>query len=418
MVKKVLKPVICLFVIAALLCLADVPSAEAGGQAFLWELSRAEGNLKFSPKSSIHLGLEVQGTWDDNIYSTSIDEDKIEDYITTVTPGLFISLGDRYKLEAGYAFGANFYSEYTDEDYEENIARARIKLDFPGGFRIDAASEYLDTTDARTAEGAERESYFTNDASGSIAYTFPAKKLSVEIACTEFYLKYDEEAIEALNRKEDACSGVIYYRFLPKTSMLIEGEYSIIDYYDSANEDIDPDSTSNAANVGFMWDATAKLFGKLTAGGKRRVYENEAIYGEKNDLWAVYGNLLYKATERTGIKIDMDRSINESVYIGSVEYSPAVYYIQTGGGIGIEQKLGTRVTLEVGAAYHKRDYGILVSSLEKREDEITRYNVGFGCDITKWLFTGIRYSYSKIDSNDITQNQEHNKAFLTVSAAL
>lgn len=414
MAKNVLNQIICFCIIVMLISLTAAPAAQAKGLEYLRDLPYTGGYLKFTPKSMLHVGIEVQEIWDDNIFNASEEEE--QDFITAVTPGLLLSLGDRYKLVAGYAYGMHFYSKFSDENHNDNIGMASIKLDFPFGLRIDVSDEYMDTKDARIEEDAERASHFINDANASIGFTFPAKKLSIIASCSEFYLNYYEEEDEGLNRKDDSCGGAIYYRFLPKSSALVEYNYKMSDYFDSADEPTDADSTSNSASIGFSWDATAKMSGKITAGWERKAYSNSILYGEL-DIWTVYGNLLFKPTGRTGISIDMDRSIRDAIYFGSLEQSPGAYYIRTGGGFGLEQKMGSRFTLEANVKYHNHTYHKLVSGLETREDTLIGASAGFDVDITKWLSTGIKYSYFNIDSNDSARSETHNKGIVTLSAA-
>jgi hypothetical protein len=412
MAKRVFNPLICFCVITILLSLAAVPSAQAEGLQYLRDLPDTGGYLKFAPKSRLYVGLEVQEIWDYNIYNASKDEK--QDYITSITPGMLLSLGDRHKLLAGYAYGIHSYSKHKDENHNDNIGIASIKLDFPFGLRIDVSDEYLDTRDARIEEDAERASHYTNDASAKVRFTFPAKKLSVELSCKEFYLNYHEEENEARNRKDDSYGAAIHYRFLPKSSALVEYNYKISDYFDSVMEPADADSTSQSVSAGLRWDATAKMSGKLTTGWERKMYSNSTVFGDL-DLWTVYGNLLFKHTERTLINIDLDRSIRDVIYIGSVEQSPAAYYIRTGGGIGLEQKIISKFTLDVDVTYHNHTYSKLVSGLETREDTIMGTSAGIDFDFTKWVSTGIKYSSSYKDSNDNTRSELNIKGILTLS---
>jgi hypothetical protein len=399
---------------AAMVSFVYVPVAQAKGLQYLRDLPYTGGYLKFTPKSRLHVGLEAQEIWNDNIFNAA--EDTEQDFITAVTPGILLSLGDRYKLVAGYAYGMNIYSKFPDENYNDNIGMASIKLDFPFGLLINVSDEYMDTEDARVVEDAERASHYTNDAKASVKFTFPASKLSIEVTGSEFLLNYDEEANAPINRKDDKVGGAIYYRFLPKSSFLVEYNYRISDYFDSVNEDLDADSITNSARAGFSWDATAKMSGKITTGWAKKIFDESDIYGEL-DFWSVYGNLLYKPTERTEINIDLDRSIRDALYFGSANQSPSSYFIRTGGGIGLEQKLGSKFKVEADVSYYNRIHNKLVSGLEKREDTLMGAGAGINYSITKWLLTGIKYSYSKLDSNDSLRSETHNRGIFTLSAA-
>jgi opacity protein-like surface antigen len=399
-----------------------VPKTWAAAHAFLGDLSRAKGNIKLGDILRVHLGLKVQETWDDNIFNTA--EEEKEDLISTLTPGLLFSMGDRYKFEIGYAIDMHAYSDYTDEDYTNQAAMAGMDLNFAGGLKLDVSDRYTDTKDVRPEVGQERSSHISNTFKAGAKYPFPGKKLTVGLNYSQFYLKYDQEENKETNRSDDTPGVFVHYKFLPKMSLALEYTYTNTDYFDSEDESTDADSVSQRWNVGLFWDATAKLSGKLSTGWSIKEYDNsEDSDGNEysdEDIWAVSVALGYKVTEKTSLSLRILRSLEETTYSGdnvAGEVSGASHYTNTGGKLGILQKLDPKVTLSAGVGYNEHEYNNLESGFDTRRDDIIDFNIGLDYDIRNWLSAGIGYSFSETDSNDEDRDERHSKAFVSIAAA-
>ena len=63
-----------------------------------------------------HPYITLQGEYNDNINLTQ--DNKISDFITTVSPGLkYIAKGPGYNFDLGYQFGLNFYASNSQNNY-------------------------------------------------------------------------------------------------------------------------------------------------------------------------------------------------------------------------------------------------------------------------------------------------------------
>lgn len=403
-----------MLIIPALVLLSSVAWAD---EAFLNSLPYAKGNLKLGT-ARVHPGLEIKGIYDDNIYNRPR---KVKsDYILAVTPALMVGVGNRHRLNIGYAIDFNAYADYSKEDFTAHHGKAALSLDFPGGLKVGLEDRYTSTQDPRPEELQLRASHWSNNAKARVGFEFPAEKLTLELSYALGYLEYDQERNKTINRKDDAMGASVYYRFLPKSSAFVNYEYAISDYYDTRGS-IAPNSDSHAVNLGLRWDATAKLSGTVGSGWKWRDYFNSVdAAGNKYrdaDLWTVAGALEFRMTTYAKLALNLNRSIEETVYPGTAKVSPGAHYVDTGGDLGVEfESMG--VTVGVNAGYFSDEYDRLDAAKSVREDKRMKSSLELKYALTKWLSSGAGYSYSNTDSNDDDRDETHNKVFLKLSAML
>jgi hypothetical protein len=397
------------------------PSAWADANSFLETLAAAKGNIKVGDLR-IHPGLEVQEGFESNIYNVS--EHEKYDYINTITPGLLLSLGTKHEFKAGYALDINSYHEHPREDFTDQVGKAGVRLNFPVGVWLTFDDKYEKTKDPRPEERQLRASHWTNDMDMGVGYLFPAEKLSLEASYLQSYLKYDQNANEVLNKRNDLFGATLYYRFFPKTSAFIQYEYGRNDFIDSTDESTDKDSKAHAANVGLKWDATARLSGTLKSGMKRMEYDNRVDpngdkYNEK-DLWSVSGALQYKVSKRTSIDLTLNRSLNDTAYGGDGDstYSGASYYIDSSGTIGLNQKLAQKISLSLDVGYKDHKYNSLETDKRGRQDYIVDAGGEVTFEVLRTVAVSLEYKYSDADSNDEDREERHDDVYLRVSVAL
>jgi hypothetical protein len=404
---------------AAFLLLAAPRAGAADASTFIGRLSAGQGNIKFQDLR-VHVGVAVEEQYNDNIYNASEDEE--EDFISTVTPGLLLSLGDRYKLEAGYAADFVSYSDNNDENFVGQAAKATATLKFPSGFDLSFKNGYVKTEDPRSEARQVRASHWTDDVSGAVVYTFPGQKFSVGAEYLMNYLKYDQDENEELNKRKDTGVFTLSYRFLPKTTAFGEYRYRTTDYYDSADGDTDASYATYAGFVGLKWDATARMSGTVKTGFRQINYDNEFDaagndYADK-DLWAMSGQLSYKVSKTANINIMLNRSLDDTSYTGNAveEVSSSAFFINTGGSIGLTAKVTGKLTFEASGGYQRHEYEAIDEDLDGREDDVVDAGAGLTYAFTNWFSGSVKYAYNEYESSDDARDETHNKAFVSLAA--
>lgn len=403
---------------AAIALAASTAFADAGQ---LGRMQQAKGNMKAGPVK-IHSGLELKESYDDNIYNVPRGEK--EDFITTIAPGLLLDAGEKHKLMLGYSVDINRYSNHTSENSVNQIGRGEMELNLSSGFRFGLSDTYTRSVDQRAEERQTRARHRTNNFEASIGFGSKSDRFTSEIFYAQDYLKYKQEENKSLNRRDDEYGVDFYYRFLPKTSALVEYVYGIVDYIDSPDAQKDADSKNHTVNVGLKWDATALLNGHLKTGWKKKNYvNNEDAQGNKytdEDLWAVDGDITYKMTENSKLNLVLTRAIKETTYAGNRAdgYSKASNYTETGGELNIEAKMMDSMPIMLGGGYWQQKYNMMQSGMKSRKDKLSEINAGIGVEFGKYTSMLLKYTYSDADSNDDNKDELHNKVMLSLRADL
>ncbi|MGA1868105.1 MAG: outer membrane beta-barrel protein [bacterium] len=387
--------------------------------------AHAQGNIKVGGVE-IHPSIGLQMKWDDNIYNTSEDDpsnDIIEDTIMIITPGLSLNLGTDYKLSICYSADINSYSEYDEEDYTSHTSNAKMAFNFPSGLTLNLNDTYVQTKDTRPEIDANRASHWTNNIWFTTGFRFPADNLSLEVKVSEFMLEYDQEANEGANRKDDSIGMTMYYRFLPKTSMFTGFNHTITDYYDSSDDATDKDSKAISLNGGLKWDATGKITGTFQVGYTKKSFDNsggDASNDEYTDkgIVSMATNLGYHISDTTTMNLGINRSIEETEYGGSSEYSKSAYYTNTRYTLGLALKFLNRINLDISSGLGNDKYNKRDDSKKRREDDVITFSGGLSYHIREWLHTSLKYTYTSKDSNDDDKDQVNNKVMLGISATL
>ena len=92
----------------------------------------------------------------------------------------------------------------------------------------------------------------------------------VEQYCLNLFIRhnYDKSAFELYDRDERETRSTIFYRFLPKTSTLLEYSFGVINYDIRTN-----DSTFRQAKIGITGNPTSKLTTTIKAGKQWKDYD-------------------------------------------------------------------------------------------------------------------------------------------------
>ncbi|MCK4911104.1 MAG: outer membrane beta-barrel protein [Thermodesulfovibrionales bacterium] len=381
----------------AIAVVTGLATTSFAGSGLLGSLAGTNG-FKVGPVS-LHAGLQVSQEMNSNIYSSA--EEEIDDYITVFSPAVLLSMKtQRHNLNLGVSSDTSQYADNDDENFTSVTYKAGYGLKSTAGLEFDISDTYETSMDPRPEQDTpERKEHFTNNVKSSIGYTFPAKKFYTEFFVTEFHLEYDEEDDSDGNRKDSGYGVGLYYRVLPKTSMLLEYSYGTKEYFDRTDEEYD--SRSNFYRIGIKWDATARMNGSLKIGYEDRTYS--AIDHDNGKASAVDGDISYKITEQTKLKVILNLAIMETSYMGSgtENLSQSYFYDQQKFGIGMSSRLMNRFTFDATVAISNDEYeNYEGGSFEARKDITHNIDASAGYDFNKNFTAGLKYSGKNKESND------------------
>lgn len=368
----------------------------------------AQANIRIG-KTKVTPKLAYKGEYNDNIYL--IKDGVKSDYINTVTPGIGFSFeGERGNyLRAGYEVDVVRYSHYDDNDYESRKAIGDFGIKSPLGLYLKVNDRYTDTEDPYGSAELYKEGQKTkrrrNTVEGYVGYEF-ADRFILECQYQNFLEKYHLFTDRWQNKRDDVYGGTFYYKFLPKTSFLVEYRRTTREYTEQANAtDNDRGITSSTSEdyklddyfLGLRWDPTAKLSGDLKFGYSEKTYDNKRgwrnsyRYADK-DTWIAETKLVYKASDKTRVRTKIMRSIKESTDVTSH------YYTDTTIELDLNQALGERMYVDLGVDYSRDEYNAY-GTAKAREDNIITATAALEYRIRPWLRAGVEYGYRRRESS-------------------
>lgn len=376
----------------------------------------AVGNLHLGPLK-VHPFLEVSESYDDNIYLAPSQEE--EDFVTVVSPGVRLELPflGRHSFQAGYR--ADLYA-YTDNDMEnrqDQKADALLHLDFPVGLEVKLGDVYTHGAEPRTHEfpGGKRF-YDDNRAYAQIGYRF-LDVWKTELSYENIYHRYaDQPWHHESSHQDNGFGATLFFRFLPKTSFLVE--YHVVDTnYAYLSHDI-RDNRAHTVYGGLYWDPTAKLSGALKGGYTWKRFRKREVAEENNaNTWSIASDLLWRATDRTQLKLTAEREYRDYLL------EPNLYYRITTGTLTFNQKILTKLTFIAHGYVERDEFGRKTFNPDRdrdmrRRDTLWGAGAGLLYQIQEWLSAELDYTYRDRNSNFNFYDYKDNLVILTVKFML
>jgi hypothetical protein len=347
--------------------------------------------------------------------------------ITTVSPGIVLQLPiRRHFLQLDYHAeiieAERFHRQY---DTDSHFVNGILNLDF-NRLNILAGDNWQSNSTPPTSPSDIRQDYLQNRAFCDVNYRF-ANRYKV----TGFYRNTNREfdnfrspfdpTVDPRwdNYMENDMGVDLFYRFLPKTSVLFEYGFTHRNQTDRGLPDTDRDFDSQRYWLGFMWEPTAKIVGTIKGGYYQRNYES----GSTSKDWsgfAMEGDLKYKLTSHdtftlNGFRKPLETSVTESHTPGFAPGIYGTYYISTGGTLAYTHRFTYKISGIADVSYFNDDYQEEGSLGKRREDD--RFAAGLSAlyQIQDWLAFKLGYRYTNNDSNADDESYRENLYLATLS---
>jgi polysaccharide biosynthesis protein VpsM len=214
------------------------------------------------------------------------------------------------------------------------------------------------------------------------------------------------------NYTENDMGGSLYYRFLPKTSVLFEYGFTHHNQNDRGLTDTNRDYDAQRYWLGLMWEPTAKIVGTIKGGYYQRNYDS----GSTSKDWsgfAMENDLKYKLTSYdtftlTGFRKPLETSVTASHVPG---FAPGIYgtfYISTGGTLAYVHRFTYKISGIADVSFFNDDYREKGSLGKRREDDRFAGGIGALYQIQDWLAFKLGYRYTNNDSNADDESYKEN----------
>ncbi len=391
------------------------------------------------------------------MYNLNVDE--TDNFLTIISPGIWVGYprtkeiiagasphnasagGSRSPLSAGGAFNRfkayllggmdhKIYSENSDLDATSWRIKGMFQYALPAGLSFRVSDQYLRERDKYDI-GSFLPQDFTVDQGNLIVSSTPSRirdyysnraSLDVNLDMSErfnagfnytnFFLDYDDNINNWLNRSDNQFSGSVSFKYSPKTSYFVGYSQAFISY------ETDTSNDSEYANLygGINWKGSAKT--SLSASGGYQVKKYDNIDKEDHDSFMMNANLYYLLTDKTKISLGLDKSLEESDSLSSrgkdsiaatLTYSQEFTYRMNG-------YCNFRYQYNDYEGFNREDNDLFAS--EARKDTLFKVKPGIRYQFRDWLMTELAYSFENNNSNNGFYDFTSQTIFLSLNAAL
>ena len=337
--------------------------------------------------------FSLKEEYSSNYFQTHGDEKGV--YTTTMSPGIRLALPlGRNSFQMGWLSDVQRHSKFqTRLNTDTHTADGALNLNFPGGLGVGLSDTWRKTFAPPTTETAQRRDYYGNDTNMAIRYAF-ADRWRVELAPVVSQTRYHNNADRADNVVTAGAGGTLYYKFLPRTSALVEYRRS----HDNTQNREEGDANNYNVNVGLSWDPEGKFVGTLKGGWGEKSFQN----GLSTSTTTVETDVTYNMSSLTAWNLVLNRTISAtSVSQGAAANGP--YSVNTGGTLSVKHNVTSRIVANLNAGFFNNKYPDTDTAGEKRRDNRFDFGAGVGYRPQEWLGTGLNYTYtdnnSKIKTN-------------------
>lgn len=415
---------LCLF--TGVLILVISPSsafAQLGVQGPVWsthvysaferlDIKELPGNIHVGPVR-IHPQFSAREVYTDNYFLT--DTNKKENWITVLTPGITLQLPfmTRHIFQVDYRADIFRNGKYVRYDTVDHYASGLFKFNFPWGLELNIGDQFIKSSVPPDFEGDAQDNFNYNEGMVEAAYRF-ADRYKVKLAYRNAFQDFWAEAAEVDNYKRNEVAASIYYRFLPKTSVLVEYTFYRMD--NEKRGTLSTDNDNHQIWVGLEWEPGAKIKGGIKGGYILRRYD-EAGSGRNESNFGMRGDLTYLIGKSTSLNAVATRQIIQTLVTAGEEFFGS-HYIRTGGTLSLNHNFTSKIAANVAGFYYNDAYRERGAFSEKRQDNRYGGSVGIGYQFRDWLGFRVNYRYTDNVSNFDEEEYRENRVFMQVYLVL
>lgn len=358
--------------------------------------------------------LSTKTVFDDNIYNLSFDE--VSSFSQVINPNFAFIAQDRANVyRFNYNLNAAGFANDSNDSYNDHRFDLNAHIEPSSRLRYDAGVAYSLLHDDR---GTAASSGFSlgqirNDANGDGVfdggigevdkYNLATVRLGGEygaksargllVASVDLNQKRYSRDSSALSRDNDTINALlgIRARLMPKTTFLVDYEFTDTAYKADVGIGGSPDTKDNRILAGITWENSIQTTGKLRLGqGKREIDGGKDISNFTWDLGVTWQPLPLDTINITGGAKATDAS------------APYAATENTNYNLSWTHQWLDRVNTAVNFGMSKDDYTLAPNApagTKVRSDETTTYGVSLNYQMRRWLVWSVGVNSSDKDSN-------------------
>lgn len=350
---------------------------------------------------TMHAAFTTQVQFDTNVFLE--DKDEKFDVITTLNPsvGLDLPVGDNY-FAVDYDFAAYIFGVHDDHSYVDHRVRGVGVINWTD-YQINIADVYRYFSDRAGSEDTNRVKRQNNYLRAGLAatgfeqldfeagYTFGVENF---ISGDTLYTAPNGETLtyHDKNRLINVFDLLASYRFLPKTSLLVESYVGWLTYDSSKSSN----SWFTESMVGLRGDLSEDFTSDLKAGIRYQQYDSSDLTDSNNFIGPVItGTVTYKRTKNDIFDLRLERSIYESTFYNMN------YYNINHAGLRYTHFFNNKISGDLFGYYQLNLYpsqATVDGVTDKRYDHLFGGGIGVRYDVKKWLSVEADYEYRQRES--------------------
>lgn len=387
-----------------------------------------EGRVFGYHNGYIHASLALQGEWTDNLYN--YDANKVENFLTRITPSVWFTwprrsrrpvqvasdntspsgvqyslteyeIFNKYQVYLAGKMDAMTYSANSDLDHFEHGVEALLQYQPKFRINLHLLDKYTHSQDIFNVTEATLENnrvYDSNIFSLGVDWKI-TDKLSLQAAYKHFFLSYENDLNNFLDRTDNGASCGFFYDYSPKTVFFLDYQFVLSAY----EEKEIPDNGNSYLNIGMNWQATVKTSFMLKGGYQQVNYDFEApeeydeaetaddLINDDEAAFSFEAQANWQVMEKTTLIFNTKYSIDQT------DSRMALNKTVFAGRVALDYKFSGRLRGYMNFIYENSDYALFNGG--SRLDDRWYFKPELRLSLRKWLFCNLYYSFDQKDSN-------------------
>lgn len=361
---------------------------------------RFENGIFIYPAALIGFGRN------DNLLGTTTN--KLSSTFTMLRPEAVAELkraGDRYTLS--YTGNYARYNSSSADNYDHHELWAAADNYFTSRMRLGWGVGYIESSDARGSTNLASTST-PNRWHAPVArvlgiYGAPGAIGRAELESSVMQKRYDNNrSITNVSDVDTAMvAGRFYYRFMPKTSVLVEARNTLANYtLDTSTQD----NNDRRYYAGLTWEATAKTTGTIKVGRAYKDFNDASRKDGSNTSWE--GSVRWSPLTYSAFDLVTSKAPSDSTGVGN-------YTINTATNLTWNHRWASYISSRVSAGAIKTDY-----DSDSRRDDTRTYGVGFYRELGYRLRLGLDWTRTDRSSNQSANEFKRDVTMITLEGVL
>lgn len=371
---------------------------------------------------NLHPFVGIAQMYTDNVFRTNTNRQS--DFFTTLGPGIQAQLpfGGSHALFFDYRTNIQYYSHTPSNDVQDQTVLGKVKLDFPGGLKVDLGGEHKLGHDPRGSavdtQAIEVNKWTANSLLGQAEYVGAQSGIRLNVQSTRWNFLNNSQGI--IRDRLSNYAGLTFSRDVTGKTAALANVAVIQEIYDQ-NQNLD--SVIYQINGGIKWNVSELTSGQILLGFQYLKFTRAQVnqpppllsqFTREKDAYPnffVMGNLDWKPTSLLTISLQPYRTVQQTAVLG------ALFFVATGVNLTARHTLTNSTTLTFNLGLEQDQFTSASGTTGgDRTDLIKNVALGVNYRAVKWLGLGFQYIFEDRGSTQEQFNYYSNTFMISAQA--